>query len=114
MDPGARESGARYVRRDAGYRFRKTALGFVLAALLAAGPLFAAGGDDEFVAFNTNSLKYHCSKCEWARKCTRKCMEVKKARARASGGVPCKVCGGSCTADSEDAEKDDEGLEKEL
>lgn len=56
----------------------------------------AVGGDDEIVVFNTNTLKYHCVKREWALKCTRNCIELKKSKAKESGGVPCKVCGGTC------------------
>jgi len=56
----------------------------------------AAAGDDEIVAFNTKSHKYHCLTCQWAAKCTQNCIQVKKSEAIARGGVPCKVCGGSC------------------
>ncbi|MCX8072340.1 MAG: hypothetical protein N3C12_07810 [Candidatus Binatia bacterium] len=67
---------------------------------LASATSLATNSDDEIVAFNTSSLKYHCLKCEWALKCTRNCIKIKRAQAKASGGVPCKVCGGTC-ADTE-------------
>jgi hypothetical protein len=51
---------------------------------------------DEVVLFNTNSLKYHCPSCQWAIKCTRNCISVSLEKAKSSGGIPCKVCGGSC------------------
>lgn len=54
-------------------------------------------GQEEVVAFNTKSLKYHCLSCEWAVKCTRNCIEIPRSEAIRRGGVPCKVCGGSCT-----------------
>jgi hypothetical protein len=52
--------------------------------------------DDETVSFNTNTLKYHCVTCQWAKKCTKNCIKVKKAEAKSRGGVACKVCRGSC------------------
>jgi hypothetical protein len=51
---------------------------------------------EESVAFNTETHKYHCLKCKWAIKCTRNCITIPKSEAIKRGGVPCKVCGGSC------------------
>jgi hypothetical protein len=51
---------------------------------------------EEVVAFNTKSLKYHCLQREWAKKCTVNCVNVTRSEAIRRGGVPCKVCGGSC------------------
>jgi hypothetical protein len=59
---------------------------------IAAAPV----NDDETVSFNTNTLKYHCVTCQWAKKCTKNCIKVKKSEAKARGGVACKVCNGSC------------------
>ena len=52
--------------------------------------------DDELVAFNTKSLKFHCLSCEWAQKCTKNCITISRSEAIERGGVPCKVCGGTC------------------
>jgi hypothetical protein len=48
------------------------------------------------VAFNTESKKYHCLDCEWARRCTMNCIRISLSEARRRGGVACKVCGGTC------------------
>ena len=56
----------------------------------------ASSSSDEIVSFNTQSLKYHCPSCQWAIKCTRNCISVTLAKAKSSGGIPCKVCGGRC------------------
>ena len=73
----------------------------VVASLLvqsfAYGPAYAGNAAaDEIVAFNTKSLKYHCLECTWAKKCTVNCVNIPKGEAIRRGGVPCKVCGGSC------------------
>jgi hypothetical protein len=57
-----------------------------------------AAAADEKVVFNTKSLKYHCATCTWAKRCTRNCITTTLADAKARGGVPCKVCGGTCSA----------------
>lgn len=59
-------------------------------------PLVASASQEETVAFNTKSLKFHCLSCEWAVKCTVNCIEISRTEAITRGGVPCKVCGGSC------------------
>ena len=51
---------------------------------------------EETVAFNTQSLKYHCKTCTWAIRCTVNCVDVKLSEAKRRGGVACKVCGGTC------------------
>ena len=51
---------------------------------------------EETVAFNTESKKYHCLDCEWARRCTKNCIRISLSEARRRGGVACKVCGGTC------------------
>ena len=49
----------------------------------------------ETVSFNTNSHKYHCPSCQWAIKCTQNCISVSIEKAKASGGIPCKVMRGN-------------------
>jgi len=53
--------------------------------------------DAEVVILNTKSLKYHCSKCEWAINFPRNCINISKIEAIKKGGMPCNVCGGSST-----------------
>jgi len=69
----------------------------MIAAFISVSTL-ALAGDDEIVAFNTKSHKYHCLSCQYAVKCTQNCIQIKQSEAIARGGVPCKVCGGSCKA----------------
>ncbi len=72
-------------------------LAFVLLQLLPNGSLYAVDqSKDEIVAFNTKSHKYHCLECTWAKKCTVNCVNIPKSEAIRRGGVPCKVCGGTC------------------
>jgi hypothetical protein len=62
-------------------------------------PSTRAGGKakaSDLVMFNQNSKKYHCPSCEWARKCTRNCVEITRAEAQRLGGVACKTCNGRC------------------
>ncbi len=58
------------------------------------GPIEQTG---ELVSFNTKTLKYHCPSCEWAIRCTRNCIQLPAAEAKRRGGVPCRVCGGTCS-----------------
>lgn len=51
----------------------------------------------DLVMFNQQSKKYHCPSCEWARKCTRNCVEITRAEAIRLGGVACRTCGGKCS-----------------
>jgi hypothetical protein len=51
---------------------------------------------DPTVTFNTQSKKYHCPTCRYAKQCTKNCIEIKKSEAVAKGGVVCKICGGTC------------------
>lgn len=61
-------------------------------------PQIAASAEakEEVVFFNVRSHKYHCLTCGYARRCTANCIEVPVSEARKRGGVPCKICGGSC------------------
>ena len=60
---------------------------------------YAAAADptEQKVVFNTKSKKYHCATCTWAKRCTKNCITTTLADAKARGGVPCKVCGGTCS-----------------
>ncbi len=68
----------------------------LLFAWLVVVPVETRAGADELVFFNTKSFKFHCPACKWAVRCTRNCVTVRHSQAVASGGVPCKVCGGTC------------------
>jgi len=52
--------------------------------------------EEEIVAFNVETKKYHCLDCRWAIKCTRNCIEIPLSKAKRRKGVACKVCGGTC------------------
>ncbi|SRR6266571_242270 len=81
-------------------KFAKVALLLCVMATFVAVSTVALAADDEMVAFNTKSHKYHCLSCQYAVKCTQNCIQIKLSEAIARGGVPCKVCGGSCKAKS--------------
>ena len=68
---------------------------FMISILIVSNKISIAS-KDEIVAFNTKSLIYHCLTCKWAKKCTKNCINIKKSKARKRGGLPCKVCGGTC------------------
>ncbi len=51
---------------------------------------------EEVVAFNKATGKYHCLDCAAAKKCTANCVNVPLSTAIRRGGVPCKLCGGTC------------------
>ena len=46
------------------------------------------------VAFNVKTLKFHKLECPHAQRCTANCIKIEKEKAKAIGGIPCKVCGG--------------------
>jgi hypothetical protein len=71
---------------------RFVAVSLAVLLVLSAMPLLA----EEQVAFNVESKKYHCLECRHAKACTRNCIVVPLPEAKRRGGVPCKVCGGSC------------------
>ncbi len=65
------------------------------SGLLLFGILFLQNASmAETVAFNVKTLKYHKLGCIHAQKCTVNCIKVEKEKAKARGGIPCKVCGG--------------------
>ena len=51
---------------------------------------------EEVVAFNVETHKYHCLDCRWAIACTKNCVNIPLSEAKRRGGMPCKVCRGSC------------------
>jgi hypothetical protein len=68
----------------------------VTVALLLLATSFVALNAEDLVYFNTNSKKYHCMTCQWAKKCTANCIKISRDEAIKRGGQACKVCGGSC------------------
>jgi hypothetical protein len=70
---------------------------FLLALLLLGLSLSSTvqAEKEEIVYFNTDTHKYHCLTCQWAIKCTKNCVRMKKSEAEEKG-VACKVCHGSC------------------
>ncbi len=60
-------------------------------------PSPATSNEEEVVAFNTKTLKFHCKTCEWATKCTVNCVDISRSEAIRRGGVACKVCKGTCS-----------------
>ena len=76
---------------------RRVAVSLLLiCALLLLRAANVSGERDDIVFFNTQTLKYHCVSCKWAKKCTRNCIKLPRAQAIKRGGVPCKVCDGVC------------------
>ncbi len=67
-----------------------------LLVLLVLSLLAPAAIAEEKVAFNVETKKYHCLECRWAVACTKNCVIVGVSEAKRRGGVPCKVCGGTC------------------
>jgi len=51
---------------------------------------------EETVFFNVRSHKYHCLTCGYAQRCTANCIELLISEAKKRGGMPCKICGGTC------------------
>ena len=68
----------------------------LLCTLLLLTATNTAAERDDVVFFNTQTLKYHCLSCKWAKKCTRNCIKITRAQAVERGGVACKVCDGVC------------------
>ena len=73
---------------------RRLRMAIMLVALLVLSGASFKG--DEKVYFNLENSKYHCLTCKWAIKCTKNCIEMDLAEAKRRGGIPCKVCGGTC------------------
>jgi S1-C subfamily serine protease len=61
-----------------------------------ASPEASASPAEEVVAFNKATGKYHCLDCASAKQCTVNCVNIPLSAAVRRGGVPCKVCGGTC------------------
>lgn len=76
---------------------RRVAVSILLiCALLLLTSANPSGVRDDVVFFNTQTLKYHCPSCKWAKRCTRNCIKLPRKDAIRRGGVPCKVCDGEC------------------
>ena len=72
-------------------------LSVLLAFVLIFGTIGTFANDhSDIVFFNTQTFKYHCLTCKWAKKCTRHCIKLSRDEAVARGGIACKVCGGRC------------------
>jgi hypothetical protein len=67
----------------------------VLSLALSAGTPAPAVATD-LVYFNVQTHKFHCTSCQWAAKCTKHCVAIPREEALKRGGVPCRVCGGTC------------------
>ncbi|MEK7393022.1 MAG: Ada metal-binding domain-containing protein [Fibrobacterota bacterium] len=66
----------------------RTLSAFVLCLMLPAMTIA------QTVVYNHNTRIYHAPSCKWAHRCTRNCTDVTLKEAKASGGRPCKICGG--------------------
>ncbi len=71
---------------------RATVVLLLVLAVLTAAPALP----EEKVAFNVESHKYHCVDCRHAIACTKNCVIIPLSEAKKRGGIPCKVCGGTC------------------
>ena len=85
-------------------------IALIAQAALGSAPTSAVGGvaaesaiasenfvpKSETVTFNRKTHKYHCVTCAWAIRCTKSCVDVPTSAAVKAGGVPCKVCRGTC------------------
>ena len=63
--------------------------------------------DNTSVILNTNSHKYHCPTCAWAKKCTTNCTTTTLADAKKQGATACKICGGACPAPIDEKNEQD-------
>mgnify|MGYP006322392187 CR=1 FL=1 len=52
-----------------------------------------AMASDSYVVFNVKTLVYHKPSCMAARRCTKSCVKMPKAKA-IERGRPCEICGG--------------------
>ena len=46
------------------------------------------------VVYNLSNAKLHTHNCEWAEKCTKNCIYIKKRNLKDIFFIPCVVCGG--------------------
>lgn len=72
-----------------------SAIALLVCAILtqALEPLVASASQEETVAFNTKSLKFHCLNCEWAVKCTVNCIEISRSEAITRGAYLARFAG---------------------
>jgi methylphosphotriester-DNA--protein-cysteine methyltransferase len=64
---------------------------FVAASVQTSLPAHA-DDSDPYVAFNTRSLIFHQLKCDFVRRCTANCVQVRRSEAISRGGRPCRYC----------------------
>lgn len=48
----------------------------------------------DVVVYNLSNGKLHTHDCEWAEKCTKNCIYIKKRKLKKIFFIPCVVCGG--------------------
>lgn len=70
----------------------KTVLFFVI--IIFATLATAQDKANDWVFFNTVTYKVHKLSCEWAHRCTKNCIKIKRKDAYNRGSVACKVCRG--------------------
>ena len=58
------------------------------------------------IVYNISNGKLHLPDCEWAEKCTRNCIYLKKKELKKMFYVPCIVCGGGVIPPTEFNEED--------
>ena len=46
------------------------------------------------VVYNLSNAKLHTHNCEWAEKCTKNCIYIKKRNLKDIFFIPCVICGG--------------------
>lgn len=46
------------------------------------------------VVYNLSNAKLHTHDCEWAEKCTKNCIYIKKRNLKDIFFIPCVICGG--------------------
>ncbi|MCQ2957715.1 MAG: hypothetical protein MJ180_02310 [Candidatus Gastranaerophilales bacterium] len=69
---------------------------FQLNATVAKNVIFG-----DIVVYNLSNGKLHLPDCEWAQKCTKNCIYIKKKDLKKMFFVPCIVCGGGVVEPAE-------------
>ena len=60
----------------------------------------------DVLVYNISNGKLHLPDCEWAEKCTKNCIYLKKKELKKMFYVPCIVCGGGIIPPAEIQEED--------
>jgi len=60
----------------------------------------------DVVVYNISNGKLHLPDCEWAEKCTKNCIYLKKKDLKKMFFIPCIVCGGGVIPPTEINEKE--------